>query len=114
MGETSELLWLSGQLTVLVLALWLALEILFQRRDHHHPTSISHLADGSFLLLFDLVWVGLCWIVCFAAAWAGARPGFFAVAFGIGGAVFLAVLWAAARHFVDGLHERRRRRFKHL
>lgn len=110
MGETSEILWPSGELTVLVLALWLAVEILFQRRDHGGATRVSHLADGGFLLLFDLVWAGLCGFICFTATWTGAGPEFFTVAFGIGGGIFLVVLWGAGRHFVQALHAGSQRR----
>lgn len=102
---STEVFWLLGRLTVLVLALWLAVEILFQLREIKPATRFSHLADGGFLILFDLVWAGLCWLVCFSATWSGAGLGLYATVFGVGGAVFLAILWGAGHHFVHAFHD---------
>lgn len=85
MSMSIEIAWLLGQLSAVAVALWLVMHTLSRRRARTPATGISHLTDGIFMLLFDLAWAGLCWLICFGAAWAGAGTGFFAVAAGIGG-----------------------------
>jgi len=97
MDQTSEIVWLLEQVSIVVLALWLVVRTLFRRRAQTPPTRASHLTDGIVMLLFDLAWAGLCLLVCFNAAFAGATAGFFMAALAVGGGVFLVILYGAVR-----------------
>ncbi len=99
MNDLTELVWFLGLASIVALAPVLVVRTLFRRRPAAPAARATHLGDGTVMVLIDLVWAGLCFLVCFNTAFAGATAAFIWGVIGVGGGIFLVILWGAVRHF---------------
>lgn len=58
MSDTTEIVWLLGQLTVVVLAIWFVVKTVFFRRTSRRATRSSLVGEGIFMLVVAALWAG--------------------------------------------------------
>jgi len=100
MNDWTEITWLVGQLTIVVLAVWLVLKTVFFRRasQPQRAKRSSHVGDGILMLVIAPFWAGLCYLVWMGAAFAGASATVTTGILMVGGGILLVILWGAVRH----------------
>lgn len=101
MSEATNIVWLVGQLAIVVLAVWFVVKTLFFRRASRgakRSSRSSHVGDGILMLVIALFWAGLCYLVWMGAAFAGASATVTAGILMVGGGILLVILWGAVRH----------------
>ncbi len=104
MDNRDEIIWMAGQISIVVLAVLLLVRILFRRPTQKPPTRSSHLVTGIICILVALVWSGLCLLICFNLSFAGGKDKGIVVVLGVGGAVFLGLVWRGVRSFWRTFH----------
>jgi hypothetical protein len=97
MQDANEIGWLLGQITIVVLAVWLVLKILFFRRPSPRASRGSHVGDAVLMLVIAALWAGLCFLFWMGAAFAGASAGVTWGILAVGAGVGLVLLWGAVR-----------------
>ena len=98
MNDWTEIIWLVGQLAIVVLAVWFVVKTLFFRRASRQARPRSHVGDGILMLVIAALWAGLCFVVWLGAAFAGSSAKVTTGILMVGGGMLLVILWGAARH----------------
>ena len=98
MNDWIEVIWLVGQLAIVVLAVWFVVKTLFFRRASRQARPRSHVGDGVLMLVIAALWAGLCFVVWLGAAFAGSSAKVTTGILMVGGGMLLVILWGAARH----------------
>ncbi len=98
MNDWTEIIWLVGQLAIVVLAVWFVVKTLFFRRASRQARPRSHVGDGVLMLVIAALWAGLCFVVWLGAAFAGSSAKVTTGILMVGGGMLLVILWGAARH----------------
>ncbi len=91
--------WTLGEISIVILGLWLVARILFRRPAAGPPTRSSHLAAGVICALVAVIWAGLCLLICFNAAFAGHQERFIVAVFLVGGVVWVGLVAGAVKSF---------------
>lgn len=98
-NDSSEITWVLGEITIFVLALWLVVRILFRRTPRGPKTRGAHVSNGIIYVSAALSWAMLYLVISFNLSFAGGHPKFIRGLDGVGGAVFVVLLWGGVRSF---------------
>jgi hypothetical protein len=99
MNDPMEITWLLGEISIVVLALWLVVRILFRRAPGGPKTRGAHISKGIIYVSVALAWAMLYLVTSFNLSFAGGHAKLIRALDGVGAAVFVVLLWGAVKNF---------------